>query len=496
MHESSPTLSLPAASRRGELRLSTLVIDELPAPWTRDQTREVDREKIDATDDFAAPTSAKSTGKRSLWALADQGVVSLGNCATNVLLARGLASSQFGSFAILLEAMIFLNTLQAALVIYPLSVRGAVLDRDGLRKLAGLCLLFTLALSVPLGVGIFGAADAVTTPLVGILAVLALVLWQCQETLRRAMMAHGGQKQCLPGDVVSYLGQASLVFALVMTRSLTVERAFAIMGLTSAASVGVQVWQIGPRFDSLRALWKTMRDFFTLGRWVMLANFTAVITTLSCSWVLAYFHGTGAVGQFQALANLMKLSNPLTICMAGLIVPAAARAFRTHGINAAQRVAFRYGLLTAAAIAPYFLFLVLFPTTSLHLLYGAGSEYTPLGNQLRAFVAWYSALIVAQVAGCYLNAIEQSRRGFIAQLAQAAAVILVTLPLTALYGLDGLLLGGVIGNCVMAAAYGVMVRHINEDPEAEHARFVADEMQQAGSAATFRSRLRTSRLAA
>jgi O-antigen/teichoic acid export membrane protein len=476
MLESSPTAVLRPA-RRGGLRLQTHLIDR-PVRWAGDAAHRCQPD--DAAQSDTDTTS--SAGKRSLWALADQGVVSLGNCATNVMLARGLASTQFGAFAILLEAMIFLNTLQAALVIYPLSVRGAVLDRNGLRRLAGACLLLTLALALPLSVAVFTAADAVTTPIIGILAILALVLWQSQETLRRAMMAHGGYRRILPADVVSYLGQAGFVFAMLMTRTLTVERAFIVMALTSAAAVAVQVGQIGPRFDSIRSLRATATDFWNLGRWVMLGNFTAVITTLSCSWTLAYFHGTGDVGRFQALANLMKLSNPLTICMAGLIVPAAARAFRTQGMPAAQRVAVRYGLLTAAALAPYFLFLVLAPTTSLHLVYGSQTEYALLGNQLRAFVVWYAALLVAQVAGCYLNAVEQSRRGFIAQAAQTVAVVLITLPLTAVYGLDGLMLGGVIGNAVMVIAYLTLIRRTTEPAAAEHERFVVDEMQ--SSAAT------------
>src|SRR5262249_48898290 len=154
-------------------------------------------------------------------------------------------------------AMIFLNTLQAALAIYPLSVRGAIADREALRRLTGACLLLTLILALPLSLGLIAAAGAVAAPTIGILAVIALLLWQCQETLRRAMMAHGGQQRCIPGDIVSYLGQAIAVFAFTYTHSLTIGRAFAIMGLTSAAAVAVQTIQVGPRFGSLRILRQT-----------------------------------------------------------------------------------------------------------------------------------------------------------------------------------------------------------------------------------------------
>jgi O-antigen/teichoic acid export membrane protein len=318
----------------------------------------------------------------------------------------------------------------------------------------------------------------------GILCAVALCAGQCQETLRRAMMAHGGQRRALPGDVISYLGQAALVFSLSAAGALTVNRAFAIMAITSIAAVIVQSIQIGPRVSfRLRELTQTGRDFWTLGRWVLMGNLTAIVTTLGCSWTLVYFHGPDAVGHFQALANLMKLSNPLTICMAGLIVPAAARAFRTDGLDAAKSITWKYGALTCGVLAPYFLFLIILPTTSIHLLYGSTSAYAHLGNQLRAFVIWYSALVVAQIAGCLLNAIEQSRRGFLAQAAQTGAIVLIALPLTAIYGLDGLMLGGVIANLVMASAYLSMVRRIEELPIVLHSRKVTHENHAARLAA-------------
>jgi O-antigen/teichoic acid export membrane protein len=395
------------------------------------------------------------------------------------MLARGLPVAQFGIFAILLEAMQFLNSLQAALVVYPLTVRGAVVEREALRRLAGACLILTLLLSLPLGLVILGAAGIVGTVGIGMLAVIALLLWQCQETLRRAMMAHAGHHRALAGDAVSYFGQAACVAILAYTGNLTIHGAFAAMALTSAAAVIVQAIQVRPTFAACRNLHDlraAASDFWMLGRWVMFGNFSTVMTMLGCSCTLAYFHGPDAVGQFQALANLMKFSNPLTICMAGLVVPAAARAFRSHGIRAAKRVTIRYGLLTGGALLPYFALLMLFPTTFIRLLYGVGSPYGALGNQLRALVIWYSALFVAQVAGCFLNAIEQNRRAFVAQTAQAAGVVLVALPLIVLFGLDGLMLGVMIGNVAMAACYVTLARRCDDRDDDVHLRLVRNEM--------------------
>jgi O-antigen/teichoic acid export membrane protein len=405
--------------------------------------------------------------RRGIWALADQGIVSLGNCATSVILARSLSVGQFGLFAILLEVILFLNSLQAAVVVYPLSVKGAKLDRAGLRRLAGACLIITSLVGIPLAITLIGAADALHSGSVtlGIVAACALILWQGQETLRRAMMAHGNFIGILPGDFISYIGQALAIFALARMGGLTIERAFALMGLSSLAAIIVQSVQIGIRFPSLRHLPQIMQDFWNIGRWVLLGSLTAVITTLSVSWTMAYYHGVDGVGQFQALAGVLKLSNPLMLCLSGLIVPAAARAMREGGLKMAEQVAFKYAISAAMVIAPYYGGLIICPSIALRIFYGSHSPLVGLTDELRVFVLSYSALFIAQVIGCFLNGIEQSRRGFIAQIAQTAATLVVALPLTAIYGLPGLLVGWLSTNVVLAASYVCILRHI-ERPDA------------------------------
>jgi O-antigen/teichoic acid export membrane protein len=440
--------------------------------------------RIQARRPIAQQGVASETGvvrRRGVWALADQGIVSLGNCATSVVLARSLSVGQFGLFAILLEVMLFLNSLQAAVVIYPLSVKGAKLDRAGLQRLAGACLFLTCLAGLPLAATLIGASSALPTGnlTMGILAACALILWQGQETLRRAMMAQGDFKGILPGDFLSYAGQAVAVMALAAMGALTINRAFAVMGLTSLLAIIVQALQIGIRLPRMRGLPAIMRDFWKLGRWVLIGSMTAVITTLSLSWTMAYFHGVDGVGQFQAMAGVLKLSNPLMLCLSGLIVPAAARAMREGGLKMAEQVAFKYAMNAALFVAPYYCGLIIAPAVALRIFYGANSPLCSLSNELRVFVLSYSALFVAQVIGCFLNGIEQSKRAFVAQIAQTAATILVALPLTALYGLPGLLVGWLSTNVVLAASYVCILRRVERpDPMEE---MITVEMHQSSS---------------
>src|SRR5688500_4763901 len=92
--------------------------------------------------------------KRSFWAMFDQGIVSLGNFGVVVLLGKAFASrmGEAGDFYTLFDLMIFLNGLQAAFIVYPLTVRCAAADEQSLGRTASLSLILTL-LSFPIMAG-------------------------------------------------------------------------------------------------------------------------------------------------------------------------------------------------------------------------------------------------------------------------------------------------------------------------------------------------------
>ena len=109
---------------------------------------------------------------RAYWMLKDQAIASLGNFITSSLLARHFPHRwQFGAYAILMDTMFFLNSLQAALVNYPLTISGAS-GNEQPRRSATAALLFTLGLLPLLGLGMgYGGSARVmqaTRPLAAI----------------------------------------------------------------------------------------------------------------------------------------------------------------------------------------------------------------------------------------------------------------------------------------------------------------------------------------
>jgi O-antigen/teichoic acid export membrane protein len=405
-------------------------------------------------------------------ALCDQGAVSCGNFLTNVLLARSLAVDQYGVFALFLDAILFLNSLQAALLIYPLMVRCPVMDENELRRCSGTCLLLTIVMAIPLGIALAFYGVFIGAASVAIWAVLGQTLWQCQETLRRTLLARRNYSRALVGDLISYLGQAIIIGLLVLGQKADVPRAFMSMAVTSLIAAMVQGIQIGVKPTGPRAIVQLGRRFWYIGRWVMTSNLTNLITSVGCSYALARSHGNAAMGKFAALSNLLRIANPVLITLATLIVPAVA-VVSANGSNpstytAAWRVGRGYAMRVATLLVPYWLVLLLFPGHAIALLYHGRAEYAGLGTDLRIFVGISALTMANAVMASVFNGLRRSRRAMAAQMVGAAACAVVTIPLTLWFGLEGLLIGTLISNAAIAGAllylYLLLIKPINDSP--------------------------------
>jgi O-antigen/teichoic acid export membrane protein len=382
---------------------------------------------------------------RGVWALADQAMLSLGNFFTNILLGRNLPRDEFGNFVVLLSVIQFLNNLHWSLVTYPLSVISAGDDEDGLRHRAIRSLGLTLLLFIPFGL-ILGLAVAHVSGLHLIpWALLALLFWQIQETLRRTLMARLHHHRAIFGDAVSYIGQAITVWFIIFSRHLSVEHAFAIIAITSAIAALIQAIQLKLFAPTPRPAVSTplFTENWALGKWVLYSNLISLLTVYATPWIL-WIHGAGEAAAYAALSTLLGVTNPILSGMSNLIVPAVAKANTERGLHAAKRAAANYGMQGAALLLPYYILLFAFPGLILRFFYSKSSPYLTLTTPLRLFVIIYAMFYVAQMLAGLFNGLGKSRWTFYAQLSAAISNSLIALPLAATIGLLGALAGGVV----------------------------------------------------
>ncbi len=385
---------------------------------------------------------------RSFWALGDQAILSAGNFFTNLAIYRRFSKTASGDYYIVLSFILFLNNLHMALVTYPLSITAGACGEADFRRRVRRSVEFTL-----LGSVLFSAVIVWPTARIGGWALVpwvvsALILWQLQETLRRAMMARLEYHRAVWGDLVSYAGQAAMVWALI-GQDTPVFWAFGIIAVTSAASIVVQFIQLqghqrvaiapsDPRWSEQAV------EHWHFGKWVLLSNLTNILSVYATPWVIGYFQGTGGAAMFSAVILLLNASNPILASVAGLITPAVAKASAEQSIRAARQVARKYAIQGAVLLLPFYGLLLLFPGFMLSKFYKSTSPYVVLTGQLRAFVVVYAVTYASAMIASYLCGLGKSRFPFYGQAVNAICTCLVTLPLAAKFGVTGAAWGGLL----------------------------------------------------
>lgn len=374
---------------------------------------------------------------RSIWAIADQGVLSLGNFLCSMLLARRLADVEFGIYAFVLTIILQLNNLHGALVGYALTVRGATLDDSHLRRLTATSILMTLGLGL-IGTGAMsGGLVLFGHPSVIPFAVFALLGWQLQETVRRGMLARFRYRGAMLGDGISYVGQVIPMWYLAQKGELTVFNALLINGLASFTAMGLQVLQVRLERFSSRDFIQACVQAWELGKWLLASNAIAVFVIPIIPWTLAFFHTERDVAGYQAMATILGISHPVLFSVCNIIVPATAKANATGGIRSARATGLRYAIHAALILGPYYVGLMILPDLALRVFYGAESPYLGLGMPLRLIALYYLLLFVSMVILGILNGLENTSSNFYSQLISALATVVMGIPLVMTWGLDG-----------------------------------------------------------
>jgi len=298
---------------------------------------------------------------QGFWAIGDQAIVSLGNFLTTIILARSVSTESYGVWTVLFGLMLFLNSVHASVIVYPLTVITATSEPEESKSKISGALVLTLLLSLPLGLVVVGAAAFVGVVELGLWAWLALICWQLQETARRALMARFSCRKALLGDAISYLCQAGLVALLSRSGALTLEWGFGIIAATCGFAAIAQTLQLRGHIGSPTSLRALAQRFWKTGQWVLWADMTSNFGLQATPWVLFLIRGAGAAAGYQAISNLLGLSHPVMLSLGNVSVPAAARARVKEGFAAARRVALVHATQGGLLLLVAFGVLIAFP---------------------------------------------------------------------------------------------------------------------------------------
>ena len=360
---------------------------------------------------------------------------------TQIILARSLSHSGYGIFTLLFGILLIFFTCQGGLITYPLSLKGATAGKIELRKLAFASFILTALLAIPLSPIVFGTTSVLGVVPLSWAVILAMLLWQVQETFRRALMAHLRYRDAVWGDSLSYLGRAAVLWVLAHKGGVTLERAFLALALTSAAAALLQSVQLGLALMPVRQIIALAREDWSLGRWALCTGINETASRQAFPWALALLYGPQEAASFQAVMNVLGVSHPVLFSTNNLIVPAAAGAHKRGGVRAAWRASVRYGSIGVALLVPYFLLLMVWPHAFLSVFYGRFSPYANFGAGLRLAVLAYSFGYGAVVLAAFLYSLGRSKLVFAASLGGTALALVPSAVCVAYYGVTGAIAG-------------------------------------------------------
>jgi O-antigen/teichoic acid export membrane protein len=383
---------------------------------------------------------------REAWALTDQAIVSATNFLTNVMLARFMGLREFGIFVLAWMSVLFVNSLQNALIVSPMmsigpkqeekdrpSYFGAVVFQEIV--LVTFCFVLVFV-ALKTSSSIFRHADLQHLALP--LAVSAIA-YQMQDFLRRYFFATLQSRRALADDALSYPTQLPILFLLHRAGHLNSATALWVMAGTSILGlVAGWFWM-----ERLEFHWDWIKEIsrrhWRVSRWL---TASAILQWTSGNlFVLAapVYYGAAAAGVLKASQNLMGVTHVWFQGLDNVVPVETARRLRVGGVHAmlayTRSILVKWGGLTLLFAA----IMAVAPGFWLRLLYGP--EMVQYGYVLRLYALLYVMVFLGGPLRAGLQALEFTVPIFWSYLAMTAFAFSFAVPMAKWLGLSGTMLG-------------------------------------------------------
>jgi len=404
------------------------------------------------------------------WALADQAMVSGVNFLTGILLARFLGLEEFGRFTLVWIAVLFVNSIQYAMINSPMMSIGPKQPEAEAPAYFGAVVVQQICFSGVMFVLLFAGVrlSSVVFPEWGVeglalpLAVAALA-FQFQDFLRRYFFTRERPAAAFANDTIRYLGQIAVLVWLLPTYGDTMDSAkvlwvIAITAGSAAACGAFFVESIEVNAATVRT---TATRHWNFSKWLTASALLYWTSGNLFIIAAAALLGTTAVGALKAAQNIMGITH---ILFQGLenIVPVRTASHLKYG---GRKVMFAYlrrvtilgGLATivVAAVA------AAAPAMWLGLIYG--KEYQGYGFLLQWYAVAYVLIYLSLPLRSALRALETTQPIFSAYVLMTLFSVFAAYPLVSSLNLTGVMLGLIGVNGILVVTLALAVTRKSDD---------------------------------
>ncbi|UCF63907.1 MAG: oligosaccharide flippase family protein [bacterium] len=397
---------------------------------------------------------ARKLPPKGILTLLDQGIFSLGNFFTSVLIGRYCAKEELGLYLLGFTIIYFLMDAQSAFITTPYTIfipRKAEAEKSVYTGNT-LFMQFGLAFVIALGIFIFPIilpASLLPEGMIPVLTSLAIVtvFLLLREYTRRLFFAQLKMKNALLLDVTIIVIQIILLVVLLYLQALSATTAILMIGITSGMVTIFWLYldRNEIRFDR-KLLRRDFNQCFQAGKWVFASGFLWNIGTYLYPWLLTSFKGTAATGTWAACLGIIALCNPVYLGLQNYLSPKIAHAYANNNKVDLRKFTIKSTAAFAGLLGICSVVLILFGGYFLVLLYGG--KYA--GNGIIISLLAVNLMLVA--AGFSFSraffTLERADVDFKVNIVSLVVLFTFGLWIIYNYGILGAALGLVAGNAI------------------------------------------------
>ena len=401
--------------------------------------------------------------KRLNWTLFDQAMVSIVNFLVSIFIARFLGIKEFGVFTLLWMSVLFIQSIQMAVISTPMMSIGPKQDNDDKFSYYGAVITHQIIFSITSSTFLYFSiilSDyfAPHWNIVNYAFFLSLIVFlsQNQDFIRRLFFIEKRVLAAFFSDLISYGGRLAVLIVLFITRPPSLNSVFLAISITlfiSVVSGSLMLYK--PSFDYQNNL-KIFKRHWKMSKWL---TASALMQWLSGNYfivVAGSLFGPIFVGALRVAGNIIGIVNVLFLGLENIVPQSASRVLVASGIVEFKAYLMKVFIFGGSVIILIAILLSTFSEQILILLYGA--EYANYGYIL----IWYSMIyiiaysIIPLTIG--LRTLENTRPIFTSYLITTIFSILSANILVATFELTGVMFGMLINNLIMFVVLYVYFR--------------------------------------
>jgi len=406
------------------------------------------------------------------WTFADQMMVSAVNFFTNILIARFLGLEDFGRFGLLWMLILFLNSLQIAMIISPMQSIGSQQSDKAAPSYYGAVLaqqLIAGTLSF-LFIYLFISASGNFFPRWQInefalpLAAVAFA-FQFQDFLRRYLIVRGKMFWMFVNDIISYGGQLIGLLCLSQTDFFSITTVLWTISLTSSVAIGVGLLTLGTVVWQLSVFRQVTVRHWHFAKWLLNSALLERLKDSLINLIIATVLSVAAVGALKACQNIIGVTHVLLLALQNIVPVKAGQYYREGGNRLLSAYLGKVALFGGGLMIGIALILGGLPTLWVELFYG--DEFITYSYLLSWLAIIYVVSFFNLPLRTGLRVMEFTRPIFTSLFWTSLLEILSIYLLAVYFGLHGVMLGGLLAAIMQFALLLLIYKSLMDSKHAK-----------------------------